>query len=115
MTLSEHQAAFLLDVCKLVPFATSLGFRVTGGELFRTEEQQAIYARTGRSKTMEGNHLRKCAIDLNFILENKLCYEKKLIQPVGDFWESLSPYNRWGGNWKTFRDLPHFERHSSLR
>jgi hypothetical protein len=113
--LSDEQADFLLDFCKLIVFATERGFKVTGGELQRTPEQQALYVKAGRSTTMESNHLRKCAGDLNFILDNKLCYDKKLLQPIGDFWEALHPNNRWGGNWKSFKDLPHFERHSKPR
>jgi len=52
MSLSREQAAFLLDMCKLIQYATEQGFMVTGGELARTPEQQAIYVKTGRSKTM---------------------------------------------------------------
>lgn len=114
-SLSEIQAEFLLQACELVQFATGLGFRVTGGELQRTTEQQAIYVKTGRSKTMESNHLRKCAIDLNFIRDGKLVYDQTQLQPIGDKWESMHPNNRWGGNWKSFKDLPHFERHTSPR
>ena len=53
MSLSDEQAAFLLDACKLIAYATEQGFKVTGGELARTPEQQAIYFKTGRSKTMK--------------------------------------------------------------
>jgi len=52
MSLNTEQAAFLLDACKLVQYATEQGFTVTAGELARTPEQQAIYFKTGRSKTM---------------------------------------------------------------
>lgn len=113
--LSEIQAEFLLQVCDLIRAATNSGFQVTGGELQRTPEQQAIYVKAGRSKTMESNHLRKCAIDLNFIRDGKLVTDQKLLQPLGDFWESLHPNNRWGGNWKSFKDMPHFERHTTSR
>ena len=43
---------------------------MTGGELARTPEQQAIYFKTGRSKTMNSIHLKRCAIDLNFFKDN---------------------------------------------
>jgi hypothetical protein len=33
MSLSTEQAAFLLDACKLIQYATEQGFKVTGGEL----------------------------------------------------------------------------------
>ena len=48
MSLSQEQAAFLRDMGKLVEFATSQGFLVTAGELYRTPEQQEIYVKTGR-------------------------------------------------------------------
>ena len=46
-----EQAAFLQDICKLVPFASGLGFTVTAGEFLSTPYQQAEYVRTGLSKT----------------------------------------------------------------
>jgi hypothetical protein len=66
MSLSTEQAAFLLDACKLIQYATEQGFKVTGGELSRTPEQQALHVKAGRSKTMRSLHLKRCAIDLNF-------------------------------------------------
>lgn len=110
MSLVAEQAQFLMDVCKLVVFATKQGFVVTGGELFRTPEQQEIYLKTGRSKTMNSYHLKRCAVDLNFFKEGKLIYDIKALAPVGAYWESLSKKNSWGGNWNSFKDVPHFER-----
>lgn len=110
MSLVREQAAFLLDVAKLVKFATEQGFVVTGGELYRTPEQQQIYMKTGRSKTMNSLHLKRCAIDLNFFKDGKLIYDIKQLQIVGNYWESLHEKNEWGGNWKSFKDVPHFQR-----
>ena len=76
MSLSDEQAAFLLDACKLITYATEQGFKVTGGELARTPEQQAIYFKTGRSKTMKSIHLKRCAIDLNFFKDGKIIWDK---------------------------------------
>lgn len=110
MSLVAEQAAFLLDACKLIQKASELGFTVTGGELARTVEQQEIYMKTGKTKTMASNHLKRCAIDLNFFKNGKLVYDIPTLKPVGDYWESLSPQNSWGGNWASFKDVPHFER-----
>jgi hypothetical protein len=110
MSLVAEQAAFLLDVCKLIQYATEQGFVVTGGELARTVEQQQIYVKSGRSKTMNSIHLKRCAIDLNFFKDGKLTYDVALLKPVGDYWKSLNPKNQWGGNWKSFKDVPHFQR-----
>jgi hypothetical protein len=110
MSLSQEQAAFLLDACKLIEYATQVGWTVTGGELYRTPEQQEIYLKTGRSKTMASNHLKRCAIDLNFFKDGKLVWDKTQLAPIGAYWESLHPKNRWGGNFKSLVDVPHFER-----
>ena len=110
MSLVQAQAEFLLDVGKLIKYATDSGWVVTGGELYRTPEQQEIYLKTGRSKTMASLHLKRCAIDLNFFRDGKLIWDKQQIAPLGAFWERLNPKNRWGGNFKSLVDVPHFER-----
>lgn len=114
MNLIDEQQAFLSDVRKLLTFALEhagkLGLKVTAGELYRTPEQQKIYLSTGRSKTMYSNHLRRLAIDLNFIKDGRLTGDRKLLEPIGEYWESLNPQNRWGGNFQSIVDTPHFER-----
>lgn len=110
MSMVAEQAAFLLDACKLIQFAAEQGWTVTGGELSRTAEQQEIYLKTGRSKTMASNHLKRCAIDLNFFKNGQLVWDKQQLAPLGQYWESLNPKNRWGGNFKSLVDVPHFER-----
>lgn len=110
MSLVVEQAAFLQDVCKLLQYAAEQGWTVTGGELYRTPEQQEIYLKTGRSKTMASNHLKRCAIDLNFFKDGKLIWDKAQIAPLGAYWESLNSKNRWGGNFRSLVDVPHFER-----
>lgn len=107
MSRVAEQAAFLLDVCKLIQFATERGYVVTGGELWRPVEMQQIYVQTGRSKTMKSKHIDRLAIDLNFFKDGKLTYAT---DDVGRYWESLSPKNSAGMFWKSFKDGPHFER-----
>lgn len=110
MSLSSEQAAFLLDACKLIQYATEQGWTVTGGELFRTQAQQEIYFKEGKSKTMQSNHLRRLAIDLNFLKNGQPVWDKAQLANLGAFWESLHSKNRWGGNFKSLPDVPHFER-----
>jgi hypothetical protein len=123
--LIEAQAEFLLDVVKLVEHATTGGYILTAGEMYRTPEQQAIYLKTGRSKTMASEHLNRRAVDFNIFKQDttgalKLCTRDE-IKPLGDYWENLNPLNRWGGNWRGlvdagkshFVDAPHFERRAA--
>ena len=110
MSMVSEQFTFLQDVAKLIQFCVAEGIVVTGGELHRTTEQQQIYVQTGRSKTMNSNHLKRLAIDLNFFIEGKLCYDVAQLSKVGTYWESLSPINSAGMFWKSFKDVPHLER-----
>jgi peptidoglycan L-alanyl-D-glutamate endopeptidase CwlK len=110
MSLSDEQAKFLLDACKLIEYATKKGWTVTGGEMYRTQAQQEIYFKEGKTKTLQSNHMRRLAIDLNFLKDGKPVWDKSQLADVGKFWESLNSFNRWGGNFKSLPDTPHFER-----
>lgn len=110
MSNVTEQAAFLLDLAKLIEYATAQSFVVTAGELYRTPEQQQIYVKTGRSRTMNSLHLQRRAVDLNFFKNGKLVYDKAVLAPLGLFWESLHPLNSWGGNGVKLVDTPHFSR-----
>ncbi|HEY9107501.1 MAG TPA: glycoside hydrolase family 19 protein [Roseateles sp.] len=113
--LVREQSVFLLHVCELVKKAGELGFSASAGELYRTPEQQALHVKNGRSTTMASQHLKRLAIDLNFFRESPegrpmLISDVESLRPIGQYWESLDAANRWGGNWTTFKDTPHFER-----
>lgn len=99
-----------MDVAKLLVRASQLGYTVTGGELYRTEQQEALDVKAGLSNTMASNHLRRLAIDLNCFIGGKIVVPTDL----GEYWESLHPYNRWGGHFTTLKDTDHFERNSPV-
>jgi len=110
VTNVEEQAEFLQDVALLIQKAREMGFLVTGGEFYRTPEQQQIHIKAGRSRTMNSLHLSRRAIDFNFFKDGKLCYDKGVLAPLGAYWESLHPLNSWGGNGVRLVDTPHFSR-----
>ncbi|AQW85547.1 putative D-alanyl-D-alanine carboxypeptidase VanY [Campylobacter pinnipediorum subsp. caledonicus] len=110
MSLGKEQELFMKDVEKLLHYIHTNGYSVRGGELLRTKEQQEIYLKTGKSKTNNSNHLIKCAIDLFIFKEGNWLTNKDDLKEIGAFWESLTPINKWGGNYKNFTDCPHFER-----
>lgn len=108
MTLGQHQQVFMRHLVELLLFAFKQGYEVRGGELQRPLEMQQLYVKTGRSKTMNSNHIKKCAADLFIFKDGRLCQGEEL-HILGKFWESLDPLNKWGGFWG-FKDEPHFER-----
>lgn len=123
----KTQWIFTKNIARLIKYIESVGYVATFGEAYRTIDQQMLYFygwhvdiaddRIGFLKgkklswTMNSNHRKRLAIDLNFFIDGKLTYDKDDLQIIGDFWESLHPKNRWGGNWKT-PDTPHFEMQS---
>lgn len=110
MNLSEKQAEFLLDFALLVQYASRKGHYFTGGELHRTGEQQEIYIKEGKTKTTDSLHMKRLAVDVFLFINKEVVWDREDYKEYGDFWESLRPENRWGGNFKTLNDPYHFER-----
>jgi hypothetical protein len=108
MQLWKQQAVFLLNVAKLIQYATTEGFYCTGGELHRTEEQAKIYADKGVG-IKNSQHCKRLAIDLNLFTEQGLYLsDAKSYAFLGQYWKSLDPKNRWGGDFPN-KDGNHFE------
>lgn len=114
MSLIPHQKAFVEDVCKLCAYMNDKGIIFTGGELFRPDFVEQIYFEKGLSKTKTGNHPRRLAIDFNLFQYQTghliPLTTKEETKHIGDFWCSLNPLNRWGGNFINLNDIYHFER-----
>lgn len=110
MKLSEHQRKFTHDIAKLIVFAYTQGIELTFGDAYRSEYQQKEYVRTKKSKTMNSKHRNRLAVDFNFFINGSLTYKREDVEVLGEYWEILDEKNRWGGNFKSFLDTPHFER-----
>ena len=102
------------DLVKVVERAlqlTEVDFVVVEG--IRTAEKQRHYVETGASKTMNSRHLTGHAVDLiawvgrtvNWDLVN---YEK-IAAAMKEAGRELGIPVEWGGDWKTFKDGPHFQ------
>lgn len=85
---------------RLLDHAHGLGYTVRGGELWRTPEQAARNAATGKG-IANSLHVEKLAIDLNLFRNGKFLTRSEDHKPLGEFWESLHVLCCWGGR---FRD-----------
>ena len=107
MTLRQKQSVFLLNVSKLISWAFEQGYELTGGELHRTEEQQAIYRKNKKSKAKRSRHQDRLAIDLNLFINGNYIRTREPYKPLAEYWKSLHSDNVAGYDWGW--DANHFE------
>ena len=115
MKLSATQQLFTLNIAKLIKYAHLMGFGLTFGHAWRSPEEQERLFHAGHSRTLDSQHQNRLAVDFKVFLNGRLCLDWQTIKILGDYWESLHPHNRWGGDWNGngvkdgFIDCPHFE------
>jgi peptidoglycan L-alanyl-D-glutamate endopeptidase CwlK len=101
----------LVAVVELAISRTDQDFCV--GEGLRTIERQKMLVETGKSQTMNSRHITGHAVDLWVLVKGKVNWEmpryKKLAALVLDCAKELGVPVEWGGNWRTFKDGPHFQ------
>lgn len=101
----------LVDVVQLAYSYSPVKFIVTEG--LRTKERQEQLVKQGASKTMNSKHLIGKAIDIAPIVDGKVRWDWPLFYPIADAMKKaaaeLKAPLQWGGDWRSFRDGPHFE------
>lgn len=107
MDLIEKQQVFVYRVAELVSWAWANGYKLTYGETWRTPEQAALNAKTGKG-IKNSLHGERLAVDFNLFRGSKWLTRTEDFKPLGEYWESLSTPEAkcaWGGH---FGDGNHF-------
>ena len=99
MTLGQQQRRFLPLIAKLIDWAYANGYELTAGELYRTPEQAAMNAASGAGIS-NSLHTIRLAIDVNLFHDGVYLKDSADYKPLGDYWKTLDPDCRWGGNFK---------------
>jgi peptidoglycan L-alanyl-D-glutamate endopeptidase CwlK len=90
---------------------TDLDFGITEG--LRTVERQRELLAAGASRTMNSRHLTGHAIDVVALIGGEVRWDWPLYAQLAlHFKKAASEVGVpivWGGDWKTFRDGPHYE------
>jgi peptidoglycan L-alanyl-D-glutamate endopeptidase CwlK len=90
---------------------TTIDFTVLEG--LRTPERQQQLVNDGFSQTMKSKHLTGHAVDLVAIVGGKVSWEKQHYPEIAKAMKKAAADQnvkiRWGGDFKSFFDGPHFE------
>lgn len=107
LTLRQRQSLFVKLVAQLIDFAYRSGYELTFGETWRTPEQAALNAKKGAGIS-RSLHVDRLAIDVNLFLDGKFLEATEAHKPLGDFWKTLHPDCRWGGDFRPKPDGNHY-------
>jgi len=90
---------------------TEIDFTVTEG--LRTPERQKQLVNDGFSQTLKSKHLTGHAVDLVALVDGKVSWEKQHYPEIARAMKKAAADQkvniRWGGDFKSFFDGPHFE------
>lgn len=101
----------LVDVVHLADQTSPIAFIVTEG--LRTPQRQAELFARGASQTMNSKHITGRAVDVAAVIDGKVSWDYRYYTALSKVFKeaaaSLGIKLRWGGDWKTFKDGPHYE------
>jgi len=101
----------LVRIVKTAASISDLDFTVLEG--LRTVERQKELVKQGASKTMKSRHLTGHAVDLAPMIGGKISWDWPLYNRLAKIVKAAAAVERlplqWGGDWRTFKDGPHWE------
>lgn len=90
---------------------SEIDFAVTEG--LRTKERQTELVKAGASKTMNSRHITGHAVDLAAVVGGEIRWDWPLYEKIAKAMKQaayeLNIKIEWGGDWKSFKDGPHFQ------
>jgi peptidoglycan L-alanyl-D-glutamate endopeptidase CwlK len=90
---------------------TEVDFVVTEGVRTLARQKQLVAA--GASKTLRSRHLTGHAVDLAAVVGGQVRWDWPLYHKLADAMKraaaELGVPLEWGGDWRTFKDGPHFQ------
>lgn len=102
------------DLAKVVKRAiklTPVDFTVL--ETLRTVERQKALMAAGATRTMNSRHLTGHAVDLGAFVAGEVRWDWPLYHKIAGAMKAAAAELHvdlaWGGDWRTFKDGPHFE------
>ena len=101
----------LTDIVRLAITITPIDFAVLEG--VRSIERQKELVKAGASQTMRSRHLTGHAVDLGAIVDGQVRWDwplyDKIAVAVKEAARQLGVPIEWGGDFRSFKDGPHFQ------
>jgi len=101
----------LVAVVKLAIELSDIDFQVIEGVRSKARQEQLFKA--GASQTLNSRHLTGHAVDLAALVNDSIRWDWPLYFKIADAMKKAAGQLKikivWGGDWKTFKDGPHFE------
>lgn len=101
----------LVRVVRRAAEDSGMDFIVTEG--LRTLERQKQLKAAGASKTLKSRHLTGHAVDVAIQLDGKVRWDWPLYAKFAKAMKAAARAEKvsieWGGDWKSFRDGPHYQ------
>ena len=101
LTLGQKQRLFAKLVPRLIDFAYSQGYELTLGDAYRDPRVHGDIGAKKSYSSANSSHKDRLAIDLNLFKDGVYLTSSEAHKPLGEFWKSLHPDCRWGGDFKT--------------
>ena len=90
---------------------SGVDFMITEG--LRTRQRHEALLREGKSKTMRSRHLTGHAVDVAAWIDGKISWNwphyEVIARAIKQAGAELGVPVEWGGDWKSFKDGPHFQ------
>ena len=90
---------------------SNLDFTILEG--LRTPERQRRLVASGASKTFKSRHLTGHAVDIAPLIEGKVSWDWPLYHKLALIVKAAAAHEgvkiEWGGDWKSFKDGPHYQ------
>lgn len=101
----------LVRVVKRAIEITTVDFAVLEGVRSKSRQEQLVKA--GASQTMNSRHITGHAVDLGAYVSGSVRWDWPLYHKIADAVKQaaaeLGVPIEWGGDWRTFKDGPHFQ------
>lgn len=101
MTLGQKQRLFTKLVAQLIQYAYAQGYELTLGDAYRDPRVHGDVGVKKSYSSANSVHKQRLAIDLNLFKDGQYLTTTEAHKPLGEYWKSLHPLCRWGGDFST--------------